>query len=329
MGVTGARWAASRAPGRIAFLIAGLATLTGCGWERQQSGPPVQAGTISVDEAEIWYQTIGTGQPVIVIHGGPGLDHGYLLPGLEPLGETNRLILYDQRGLGASTAPLDSSSITMTRFLDDIDALRDRVAGVERISLLAHSWGAIPALLYAMRWPQRVDRLILMSPTEPGQRYATETAAAQEAKRLPEDVAAVDSISRTPAFQRGDRRASSQLFFHVFRGTFADPTIADTAFHPMLAERTALQGRAVAALLMTPLAGLDFWDQLTELDVPILIIRGTEDPIPLAMVREMEAALPNARLVEISGAGHFPFVEKRNETLEAIEAFLRERDPTS
>jgi proline iminopeptidase len=318
------RW--PRGPGGVALLIAGLAAATsGCDTGRQSGSPPVRAGTVSVDDAEIWYQTIGVGRPVIAVHGGPGLDHGYLLPGLEGLGKTNRLILYDQRGLGASTAPLDSTSINMTRFLDDIDALRDQVAGVDRVTLIAHSWGAIPAILYAMRWPGRVDGLILMSPIEPGQRYADETAAAQEARRLPEDVAAIDSIARSPAFQQGDRRARSQLFFHVFRGTFADPTVADTAFRPMLAERTALQGRAVATLLMTPLAGLDFWEQLPELDVPILLIHGTEDPIPMAMVREMEAVLPDARLVEIGGAGHFPFVEKPNETLGAINAFLQER----
>lgn len=321
--------------GRFRWLVSGrravwtLALVSaGCEPAAQPGPPPAEAGTITVDVAEIWYQTIGAGRPVIAIHGGPGLDHSYLLPGLEPLGRTNRLILYDQRGLGASTTTLDTAAVNMTRFLDDIDAVRDQVAGVPRVTLLAHSWGAIPALLYAMRWPQRVEGLILIDPVEPGLRYADETSEAQMTRRLPEDVAAIDSIMATTAFREGDRRARSQLFFHVFRGTFADPTIADSAFRPMLHERTAVQGSTVAALLMTPLAGLDFWPQLSALDVPILIVHGAEDAIPLDMVREMTDSLPNARLVVIGEAGHFPFVEKPDATFEAIGTFLQAGEPT-
>jgi proline iminopeptidase len=313
-------------PGAWPLLLSAVGLL-GCGAERGEPAA-VRAGTITVDLATIWYQTMGTGRPLIAVHGGPGLDHYYLLPGLEPLAETNRLILYDQRGLGGSTAPLDSMSISMTRFLDDIDAVRARVAEVDRVTLVAHSWGAIPALLYAMRWPQRLDGLILINPVEPGQRYAEEAAAAQNARRRPEDAAAIDSILATPAFRAGDPRVRSELFFHVFRGTFADPTIADSAFRPALHERTAAQGANVATLLMTPLAGLDFWEQLPELEVPVLIVQGVEDAIPVAMAREMAAALPNARLVEIAAAGHFPFVERPTETFAAINAFLREREPT-
>ncbi|MDH3734275.1 MAG: alpha/beta fold hydrolase [Gemmatimonadota bacterium] len=305
-----------------------LLALMGCDSGGQAPPPPALAGEITVDEARIWYQTIGVGSPVVVVHGGPGLDHSYLVPGLEPLAEANRLILYDQRGLGSSSVPLDTTTITMTRFLDDIDALRDQVAGTERVTLLAHSWGAIPALLYAMRWPQRVDGIVLMSPVEPGQRYADQTNEAQAAKRRPEDVAAMDSIAATQAFQQGVTNAVNRLFFHVFRGTFADPAVADSVFSPDFAPRTARQGRIVASILMTPLAGLDFWDQLPDLAVPILIVHGTEDPIPLAMAREMASALPNARLVEIAGAGHFPFIEQPGQTFEAIESFLRERATT-
>jgi len=312
---------------RLLVVATTAAVLAGCGPEHPGTSPPAQSGTLSTEGAEIWYQTLGEGPPVIAIHGGPGLDHSYLVPGLDPLARTHKLILYDQRGLGSSTTTLDTAHITMTRFLDDIDQVREKVAGVERVTLLAHSWGSIPALLYAMRWPNRVDALILMSPVEPGERYAEQTNEAQAARRSSADARAIDSLVATEAFKAGDQATVNRLFFHVFRGTFADPTVADTTFMLNLTERTAREGREVAALLMTPLAGLDFWAQLPELHVPVLLVHGAEDPIPLSMVQEMATALPDARLVVIDGAGHFPFIEKPDEVFAAIGAFLEEHEP--
>jgi len=311
---------------RMLVVVTTAALLGACVPERSGTSPTAQAGTLPTEGADIWYQTLGEGPPVIAIHGGPGLDHSYLVPGLDPLALTHRLILYDQRGLGSSTTTLDTANITMTRFLDDIDALREHVAGADRVTLLAHSWGSIPALLYAMRWPDRVDALILMSPVEPGQRYAEQTNAAQAARRSPADARAIDSLVATEAFRAGDQATVNRLFFHVFRGTFADPTMADTAFELRLTERTARQGRQVAALLMTPLTGLDFWAQLPDLDVPVLLVHGADDPIPVEMVQEMESALPDARLEVIEGAGHFPFIEKPDEVFAAISAFLGEHE---
>ena len=309
-------------------LVAGAVSAACDAPEPRDMAPPYQAGTLEVAGADLYYQVVGTGRPLVVVHGGPGLDHSYLMPWLEPLAETYKLVLYDQRGVGGSTGALDTASISMTRYLDDLDAVRERLVRRGRVTLLAHSWGAIPALLYAIRWPQRVDGLILVGPVEPGQRFAQELAAAQAASRSPEDRAAIDSLVGTQAFQAGDPRAVSRVFFHAFRGTFADPAVADSGFEVRLHERTARQGRIVARLLMTPLAGLDLWDVLPTLDVPVLLVHGTGDPTPMAMVHELRSALPDARLVEIEGAGHFPFIERPGEFFGAVDAFVREIDST-
>ena len=308
----------------LAFATGGVASA--CDPTPATFGPPRQAGTLGLEGGDLYYLAVGVGDPIIAIHGGPGLDHSYLLPGLEPLTETHKLILYDQRGLGGSPATLDSAGISMTRYLDDLDALRGRVAGAESVVLLAHSWGSIPATLYAMRWPQRVRALILMSPVEPGQRYSAQAEANQQARRSEEDQRAIDSLSALPWFQRGDAALLSQLLFHVFRGTFADPAKADSGLSIRLADRTARQGGTVARLLLTPLAGLDFWDELAQLDVPVLIVHGDRDPIPVQMVREMAAALPDARLAVLDNVGHFPFIEAPGELFGEIAGFLRELD---
>jgi proline iminopeptidase len=321
VGVAQAR-AGRRRPFSSLLVALGLA---GCDVDRVEFRPPIEEGAHAVWGAELYYKTIGVGEPLVVVHGGPGMEHSYLLPGLEPLGQTFRLILYDQRGLGRSTGDLDSASISMDRYVADLDAVRE-LAGVERVNLLAHSWGGLLALMYALEHPERLGALILMSPVEPGQRYAQETQARQQARRAPEDAAAIDSLVRTEGFERGDQEALNRLFHHVFRGTFAHPDDADS-LRLAFTERTARQGRDVTALLMGPLENLDLWDELPQVMVPILVVHGDQDPIPVAMVTEMVDRLPDARLEVLSDVGHFPFIESPGPLFGAIQRFLDEQQP--
>ncbi len=302
--------------------------VSGCTVEPTEFRPPTAAGSLSVYQADLFYQKIGTGRPIVVVHGGPGLDHSYLRPWLEPLAETYQIVLYDQRGLGGSDATLDAESITMELYLTDLDRIRERVAERERVTILAHSWGAIPALLYALERPERVESLILVNPVEPGARFQEETNARVTARRDPADQRAIDSLTATPAFAQNDVATLNQVFFHVFRGTFSDPLRADSLLELDLHRRTAQQGQRVAALLMTPLQGLDFWDELPTLDVPVLILHGDGDPIPMEMVQALDEALPRSQLVVIQDAGHFPFIEQPGVFLGAIQQYLDALDPT-
>ncbi len=315
--------------GRPAAVVFGLvvlaATVAGCGAPGSEAGPPTRAGSLSVFEAELFYQTVGVGEPVVVVHGGPGLDHSYLRPWFGPLAETHQVIFYDQRGLGGSRAVVNAASLSMERYLTDIDRIREHVAQREKVTLLAHSWGAIPALLYAMERPERLAALILVAPVEPGSRFREQTDENQLARRDSADLAAIDSIRGTPEFAAREAEAISQVFFHVFRGTFADAGVADRLLRLSLHERTASQGQLVATLLMTPLQGLDFWDRLGQIEVPVLIVHGAEDPIPTEMVEEMNSALPNSRLIRVDGSGHFPFIEKPAPFWDGVREFLQQR----
>lgn len=299
--------------------------MAGCETPASEPGPPTRAGSLSVFEAELFYQTVGAGEPVVVVHGGPGLDHSYLRPWFGPLAETNQVVFYDQRGLGGSRAVVEGASLSMERYLTDLDRIREHVAQREKVTLLAHSWGAIPALLYAMERPERLAALILVAPVEPGSRFREQIDENQLARRDPADLAAIDSIRGTPEFAARDAEAISQVFFHVFRGTFADPNVADSLLRLALHERTARQGQLVASLLMAPLQGLDFWDGLGEIEIPVLIVHGSRDPIPTEMVRAMNEALPDSRLILVDEAGHFPFIEQPMLFWTGVQAFLRQR----
>src|SRR5215211_5477642 len=110
----------------------------------------------------LFYRIVGAGQDtVVVLHGGPGFSMSYLAADLETLAARHVLIFYDQRGTGRSTLVTDSTSLDGQRFAEDLEAVRTHF-GVQRLTLLGHSWGGGVAALYASRYPERVGRLLLV-----------------------------------------------------------------------------------------------------------------------------------------------------------------------
>lgn len=318
----------ARRPGSVlstgALLLTTLAACT-----PDDGTPAIQArlasdsGFVQSGEARLFYRILGDGPTVLVLHGGPGLEHSYFLPGLEPLARGRRLILYDQRASGRSEAPVDSASISLDRFVEDVDRIREVLDG-DRVTLLGHSWGGLLAMLYATRHPQRVHSLVLMGTIEPGQRYRDEASRRQRARQRPADSAAIAELVRSDPFRARERPAVNRLYRLTFRSTFADPSLADSL--PVdFTGRTARAAGTVPALLLGPLGAYDFWDRVERIEAPTLVVHGAEDPIPDAMARELASRIPDARFAAIPGAGHFPFVEAPDSLFSAIGRFLEER----
>lgn len=134
---------------------------------------PVSTPPIYQDE---WYLTpddskssllvreYGDGDPVVVLHGGWGAEHSYLLDAIWPHRKQHRFVMYDQRG--SLRSPAQGSSITLQRHVEDLDDLREEL-GLEHITILAHSMGTYLAMTYAQEFPERVERLILTGAVPP------------------------------------------------------------------------------------------------------------------------------------------------------------------
>src|SRR5262249_9705107 len=127
------------------------------------------ADTLDVgDGVTIWYTIKGQGDgpPIIVVHGGPGMDSGSLSGDLGPLEAKHRLMYYDQRGGGRSSLPAETKLLTIDHHVDDLEALR-RHLGVDKVVLIGHSFG--PAIIagYAIKYPGHVDRMVLLGPIPP------------------------------------------------------------------------------------------------------------------------------------------------------------------
>src|SRR4026209_3032326 len=108
-------------------------------------------GYAPVKNGELFYREVGHGRPIIVLHGGPDFDHTYLLPDLDRLSDSYRLIYYDQRGRGKSAPETPPEDVTIATEVEDLESLRKHLQ-LASVAILGHSWGGVLAMQYAIRY---------------------------------------------------------------------------------------------------------------------------------------------------------------------------------
>src|SRR4029453_9872135 len=160
---------------------------------------------IPVGNTSLYGRTIGSGRPVIILHGGPDFDHDYLVPDMDRLGDAFRLIYYDQRGRGRSAENVRPHDVTLASDIEDLDKVREHF-GLERAILLGHSWGAVLALEYALRHPTRVSQLILMNPA-PVSSADFKILRQFYLARIGTEMDRQRAILESPAYRAGDPEA--------------------------------------------------------------------------------------------------------------------------
>jgi proline iminopeptidase len=261
---------------------------------------------------------------LIVLHGGPGLTLEYLADDLSPLAQERSVIFYDQRGAGRSTLVADPAALDAERFADDLEAIRQQF-GLERVTLVGHSWGAGLAALYAMRHPDRVSRMVLIGPMPLRRSELDRSFDIIRASRTPEDVEQFMAVRDAVRANPGNADACRAFYALWFRPFFADPAdLTKTRGDFCAGSPEALRNGAVAVgrHTMASLSDFDWRDRLKHISSPVLVLHGTRDPIPVSTAREWATAFPNGRLLLLEGVGHFPYVEAPEEFFSAVDAFL-------
>ena len=306
-----------RSVARVVWVTSMAATFSAISLSAQTS----RQGLLSLENGRIFYEVIGSGPPIVVIHGGPGLDHNYLQPGLDILASRNTLVYYDQRGTGRSEATLAPDVISLDTFVDDVDVLRQTLE-YEKITLLSHSFGALIALGYASKYPLNVNGLVLMNPVEPGKRFSGATATRQSAAQSVQDVTEVEKLMASEGFRAQDPATVSQVYRASFRSMFRDRDLVDE-LELNLSVRTAQNGQEVARLIGEDLDAIDWWGRLSEIEVPTLIVHGRYDLPPVAMSRALADTLPLGSLAVLE-SGHFPYIEDQVGLASTLAKFLAE-----
>jgi proline iminopeptidase len=261
----------------------------------------------------LFQRRIGSGPPVVVLHGGPGAHHDYLLPGFDALARGRTLLYYDQRGGGRSPVGRDVP-VGWREQVADLEALRIRW-GLERLTLAGYSWGGLLAMLYATEHPVRVARLALVSPApawrsarEEFERRFTERSmspALQEARR---------ALRESGLRERDPAAHAARLFELAVAGYFHDPAKAASLTPFRITERTRAE-------VWSSLGDFDLRPSLQALELPALVLHGDADPIPWATARETADCL-RAEFQLLPDCGHVPYVEAFVDFVRIMDGFL-------
>ncbi|GGS18444.1 hydrolase [Streptomyces humidus] len=271
------------------------------------------------DGTRLAYHGAGEGPPLICLPGGPMQSAAYL-GDLGGLTSRRRLVGLDPRGTGESAVPADAASYRCDRQVDDVEALRAHL-GLDRIDLLAHSAGANLALLYAARRPDRVARLLLITPSV----YAAGLAITAEdrlatARPRREEPWFASAYAALEAITAGRADAGSwQLVAPFFHARWDEEARAFDA----AGEKEKNQEAAAAYAADGAFDPAATRRSLAAFPSPVLLLAGEHDlGAPPRVMREFAGLFPEAEFVVQPGAGHFPWRDDPGRFVTSVTAFL-------
>jgi proline iminopeptidase len=273
--------------------------------------------TMPIRNVSLFVKVIGNGYPLVLMHGGPGVDHTTMLP-LRPLADQFTLVLYDHRCNGRSEGA-EVSSMTWENLTADADELRQSL-GFERWAVLGHSFGGMVALEFALRYPQNLSHLVLMDTC--GDIWWVQQNAPQILAKRGYRAATVKTAERfyngkiTPDEFMPSVRKLSTAYYHKLN-------LVQLARDIALGMRMKTRPEALIFGYSQLLKGWTVMDRLDEIKVPTLVVAGRDDfQFPPEHQAALASGIPNARLEIIERAGHNAQSERPVEVIEVLKHFM-------
>ena len=271
------------------------------------------------------YFTKGKGKPILVVHGGPGIPYQDAWKGLNSLTSTCKFYYYDQRGCGKSTRPFDkfetnnfyknmmtlNENLGLPAQIADIEQVRKKL-GVEKLTIIGHSFGGFIASLYAIEFPENVERLILVAPAEVV-KLPSKSGGLYEIieERLPADGLKEyqNYLEEVLDFKNIFKKSEKDLVelnkrFIKYYNLATNKSISESEVEPQIG------GWLQNAVFLSMGKKHDYSKDLQKIRAPTLIIHGEEDIIPVSSVQLYLDNIPNSRLETIPNSTHFPFNEQ-------------------
>jgi pimeloyl-ACP methyl ester carboxylesterase len=276
------------------------------------------------DNTRLFVAEGGQGDSVIVIHGGWGAEHSYLVPALEPLFDQFHLTFYDQRGSLRSPAP--DSTISLQQFVSDLEQLRQEL-GISKVTLLSHSMGSFLAYAYLKEHPEHVKGLALLSPVLPtgvsrekkktADRKFVEFAKANEKQELKEegllDKQGLSAKEETAKWKIG---YASGNIYHINR--WKQLKGGQAFYNPDIA--TLINENTTKGLMD------NFLQTLESHSVPMYVIIGDHDLVDFGLSTwpDVAADIPHMDLLKLKNAGHNSWIDKPGKFNDYVEKALQQ-----
>ena len=277
--------------------------------------PTMDDMVVTDDGCRLWTTRTGTGDPLVLCHGGPGFwDTFGDLAGL--LGDVATVHRWDQRGCGRSDR---RGPFTVDRALADVDAVLDH-HGLARTVLLGHSWGAELALRYALAHPGRVTRLLYVSGVgvDPEATWHDDYERNFQA-RLGGHLDRWRDLKGRRSRSEAEERELDVLWLSA---DFVDPARAREHAERLLTPYLGTNWECSRALNADRRRSGGLLGACSTLTAPVLLVDGATDIRPRWAVDSLERALPEARRVVLAGAGHLPWIEEPAAFRAAVARFL-------
>ncbi len=305
----------------------------------QAPGPnvyPIQQGYVDANGVMIYYEIIGHGPPLMIVHGGPGASHDYFLPYLLPLARRNLLVFIDERGSGRSGKLDDPSGYTVENMVEDLEAVR-RELGLGHISLLGHSYGGVLAEAYALKYQQNLTHLVLAS-TFASTSEMNQVFVQQKQKMPAETRDHINKLEAEGLFGHGKPWERNRYTVDYMNAAWGDGYFPylyqrhpDPNYDPVAQGVTSwdlyreMWGSNGEFVIDGNLKSVEYVAKLPTIKVPTLIIAGDHDECDPSLSREMNSKIAGSKLVILPDSGHMTFVDQPIQFTTEVGEFLQSR----
>ena len=246
----------------------------------------------SKDQTSIYIEEKGTGKPVVILSGGPGLNPNYVYPIHENLSAHFRSIILHQRGTGKTImSKIDSTTLSLEKYVEDLEALRIELK-VDKLILIGQSWGGMLSMEYCSRYPGKVEKLVLVGSGSPSMNFANYFSDNINSRLHPEDLVEKPGLKRIwPGYFFDRESALISKAAIDFTKISGQPGINSI----MVGDYAAKEEQRLA--------------NLKNYKGPAYVIQGYQDPVGFAAY-EIKSAIPQAQLLFVKQSGHMPWFEK-------------------
>lgn len=267
-------------------------------------------------KCQLYVYELGQGPPLVILHGGFGADHSYLLTAFEPLARRRRLVFFDQRG--SLRSPCPAPALLYDALVEDVERLRVAL-DVPRVDVVGHSMGSVLAMSYLLAHPDRVGHIVLTGALPP---YLKEVPRSQEV---------IDRMTKRPEVEavKARRRAEQparSLATDLWRIDFASVNLWHVErWRSMRGGKVFYNGAAGQALLRSTPDVIDARDALRKHPYPITYLQGDVDycdPSSTLSKQQLSPAPPHIRFVVLANAGHAAWIDDPAGYQRALDAAL-------